>query len=122
VDGTNGVNHVLDETKSVKGLENYSFSSYLLSESSSKGKQEGDLVGKNNSRNATVTHYEKMQDGLHEECDIFDGKWVRDESKPYYPLGSCPHIDRDFNCHRNGRPDAEYVKWRWQPYGCKIPR
>ncbi|XP_020217798.1 protein trichome birefringence-like 2 [Cajanus cajan] len=55
------------------------------------------------------------------ECDIFDGKWVRDESKPYYPLGSCPHIDRDFDCHLNGRPDSEYVKWKWQPNGCDIP-
>ncbi|TKY69890.1 trichome birefringence 2 [Spatholobus suberectus] len=55
------------------------------------------------------------------ECDIFDGRWVRDESKPYYPLGSCPHIDRDFDCHLNGRPDSEYVKWKWQPNGCDIP-
>ncbi|KAK7367838.1 hypothetical protein VNO80_09856 [Phaseolus coccineus] len=55
------------------------------------------------------------------ECDIFDGKWVRDESKPYYPMGSCPLIDRDFDCHLNGRPDSEYVKWKWQPHGCDIP-
>ncbi|XP_068462863.1 protein trichome birefringence-like 2 isoform X3 [Phaseolus vulgaris] len=119
VDG-NGANHVLEETKSVRGLQNYSFSSYLLPESN-KGKHEGDLVRENSLRNVTVTHNEKMQVGLHEECDIFDGKWVKDGSKPYYPLGSCPHIDRDFNCHQNGRPDGEYVKWRWQPYGCKIP-
>ncbi|KAL9325328.1 hypothetical protein ACSQ67_005973 [Phaseolus vulgaris] len=119
VDG-NGANHVLEETKSVRGLQNYSFSSYLLPESN-KGKHEGDLVGENSLRNVTVTHNEKMQVGLHEECDIFDGKWVKDGSKLYYPLGSCPHIDRDFNCHQNGRPDGEYVKWRWQPYGCKIP-
>lgn len=120
VDG-NGANHVLEETKSVRGLQNYSFSTYLLPESN-KGKHEGDLVGENSLRNVTVTHNEKMQVGLHEECDIFYGKWVKDGSKPYYPLGSCPHIDRDFNCHQNGRPDGEYVKWRWQPYGCKIPR
>jgi len=121
VDGTHGVNHVLDETKSVRGLQNNSFSSYLLPEIN-KGKHEGDLVGENSLRNVTVTRNEKMHVGLLEECDIFDGKWVKDGSKPYYPLGSCPHIDRDFNCHRNGRPDGEYVKWRWQPYGCKIPR
>ncbi|XP_061355012.1 protein trichome birefringence-like 2 [Gastrolobium bilobum] len=54
-------------------------------------------------------------------CDIFDGKWVRDDSKPYYPLGSCTLMDRDFDCHRNGRPDDEYVKWKWQPNGCNIP-
>ena len=60
--------------------------------------------------------------GLLGECDIFDGKWVRDEFKPYYPLGSCPNVDRDFDCHLNGRPDSEYVKWKWQPNGCDIPR
>lgn len=57
-----------------------------------------------------------------EGCDIFDGNWVRDDSKPYYPAGSCPYIDRDFNCHLNGRPDEEFVKWRWKPNGCDIPR
>ncbi|CAA0833710.1 Protein trichome birefringence-like 2 [Striga hermonthica] len=55
-------------------------------------------------------------------CDVFDGRWVRDDTMPYYPPGSCPYIDRDFDCHANGRPDDEYVRWRWQPYDCEIPR
>ncbi|XP_020237474.2 protein trichome birefringence-like 2 isoform X1 [Cajanus cajan] len=95
-----------------RGLENSSFASILWSESKN---------GERNLKNVTVTHDEKMHVGLYENCDIFDGKWVRDDSKPYYPLGSCPLIDRDFDCHSNGRPDVEYVKWRWQPKGCKIP-
>lgn len=57
-----------------------------------------------------------------EDCDIFNGRWVRDDSKPYYPAGSCPYVDRDFNCYLNKRPDDEFVKWRWQPFGCEIPR
>ncbi|XP_039155837.1 protein trichome birefringence-like 2 [Eucalyptus grandis] len=57
-----------------------------------------------------------------EDCDIFDGRWVRDDSKPYYPANSCPYVDRDFNCHLNGRPDDGFVKWKWQPNGCDIPR
>lgn len=62
--------------------------------------------------------------GSYEDCDIYDGSWVRadDETMPYYPSGSCPYIDRDFNCHANGRPDDAYAKWRWQPNGCDIPR
>ncbi|CAE5962739.1 unnamed protein product [Arabidopsis arenosa] len=62
--------------------------------------------------------------GSYEDCDIYDGSWVRadDETMPYYPPGSCPYIDRDFNCHANKRPDDAYVKWRWQPNGCDIPR
>ncbi|CAN0923965.1 Protein trichome birefringence-like 2 [Linum grandiflorum] len=58
----------------------------------------------------------------YQNCDIFDGRWERDESKPFYPAGSCPHIDRSFNCHANGRPDSGFVKWRWQPNVCDIPR
>ncbi|XLS93274.1 hypothetical protein HN51_069282, partial [Arachis hypogaea] len=55
-----------------------------------------------------------------QNCDIYDGMWIRDDSKPYYPLGSCPLIDRDFDCHLNGRPDSDYVKWKWQPHKCDI--
>jgi hypothetical protein len=58
----------------------------------------------------------------YEKCNIFDGNWVKDDSKPYYPLGSCPFVDRDFDCHLNGRPDSDYVKWKWKPNGCDIPR
>ncbi|KAL4586940.1 hypothetical protein LXL04_011588 [Taraxacum kok-saghyz] len=55
------------------------------------------------------------------KCDIFNGRWVRDDTKPLYPAGSCPFIDRDFDCHLNKRPDDEYVKWKWQPFDCEIP-
>ncbi|TVU28743.1 hypothetical protein EJB05_20274, partial [Eragrostis curvula] len=55
-------------------------------------------------------------------CDMFYGNWVRDNSYPLYPAGSCPHIDESFNCYRNGRPDNAYQRLRWQPSGCKIPR
>lgn len=60
----------------------------------------------------------------YEDCDIYDGNWVRvkDETMPYYQSGSCPYIDKDFNCHANRRPDNAYVKWKWQPNGCDIPR
>ncbi|KAK8960423.1 hypothetical protein KSP40_PGU016089 [Platanthera guangdongensis] len=55
------------------------------------------------------------------KCDIYDGRWVRDVTKPHYPPGSCPYIDGDFDCFKNGRPDDEYLRWRWQPHGCNIP-
>ncbi|CAJ2636187.1 unnamed protein product [Trifolium pratense] len=96
---------------------------YNANTSSIEVENEGDLV---RDKNVTLlTHsddqMEKMNDGLYEKCDIFDGKWVRDDSKPYYPLGSCPFIDRDFNCYLNGRLDLEYVKWKWKPNKCDIP-
>ncbi|PSR90237.1 Protein trichome birefringence like [Actinidia chinensis var. chinensis] len=55
-------------------------------------------------------------------CDIFDGSWVRDDSYPLYPSGSCPCIDEPFDCFRNGRGDNGYEKFRWQPKSCNIPR
>jgi PMR5 N terminal Domain len=55
-------------------------------------------------------------------CDMFQGQWVKDDSYPLYPEGSCPHIDEPFDCYHNGRPNRSYQKLRWQPHGCKIPR
>ncbi|KAH7511421.1 hypothetical protein ACOSP7_007216 [Xanthoceras sorbifolium] len=56
-------------------------------------------------------------------CDIFDGNWVvDDDSDPLYPHGSCPFIDDAFNCHKNGRPDSDYLRYKWRPHGCQIPR
>lgn len=64
----------------------------------------------------------KRVGGLSGKCDVFNGRWVRDEGKPFYPPGSCPHIEKDFNCYENGRPDDDFMRWRWQPKDCDIPR
>ncbi|CAM6092904.1 unnamed protein product [Calypogeia fissa] len=53
-------------------------------------------------------------------CNIYDGQWVYDESYPLYT--DCSFAEMDFQCHRNGRPDHHYQKWRWQPYECTLPR
>jgi hypothetical protein len=63
----------------------------------------------------------KGGDYLYRECDLFDGRWVRDDTKPYYPPGSCPYVDRDFDCHLNKRPDDGFLRWKWQPYHCDLP-
>lgn len=56
------------------------------------------------------------------ECDVLKGKWVFDETYPLYSNASCPYIDEGFNCQTNGRLDNDYMKWRWQPDHCDIPR
>ncbi|GER41133.1 hypothetical protein STAS_17836 [Striga asiatica] len=56
------------------------------------------------------------------KCDIYEGKWVKDDSPPLYERGSCRHIEESFNCYLNGRPDYGYEKFRWQPNHCNIPR
>uniref|UniRef100_A0A453CD97 Uncharacterized protein n=1 Tax=Aegilops tauschii subsp. strangulata TaxID=200361 RepID=A0A453CD97_AEGTS len=56
------------------------------------------------------------------ECDFFDGEWVRDDSYPLYASKDCPFLDGGFRCSENGRPDASYTRWRWQPSCCDLPR
>lgn len=56
-------------------------------------------------------------------CDIFDGSWIQDDShETVYQHGSCPFLDDTFNCFKNGRSDFEFLKYRWKPHGCQIPR
>lgn len=56
-------------------------------------------------------------------CDVFDGKWVRDEAaRPLYAESECPYIQPQLTCQKYGRPDKGYQQWRWQPHGCLLPR
>ncbi|KAK9078894.1 hypothetical protein SSX86_002953 [Deinandra increscens subsp. villosa] len=55
-------------------------------------------------------------------CNMHSGKWVRDEGYPIYKPGSCPFVDEAFDCQANGRSDHDYMKWRWQPDQCQLPR
>lgn len=64
----------------------------------------------------------KIEENKNRECDVWKGKWVFDESYPLYTNQSCPFIDGGFDCGGNGRLDKEYMKWRWQPHDCDIPR
>ncbi|KAI9169443.1 hypothetical protein LWI28_012395 [Acer negundo] len=106
VNNSSGVNSNVTDNKNVTDLSN----------------DGGHSADKNN---MTISHYDsqpmKMQESSYEKCDLYDGRWVRDNTKPYYPAGSCPHIDRDFDCHHNGRPDDGFVKWKWKPNGCDMP-
>ncbi|OVA06001.1 PMR5 N-terminal domain [Macleaya cordata] len=54
-------------------------------------------------------------------CDLSTGKWVYDRSYPLYD-STCPYLSTSVSCQRNGRPDSDYEKWRWKPFGCSIPR
>ncbi|XP_024981940.1 protein trichome birefringence-like 6 [Cynara cardunculus var. scolymus] len=65
----------------------------------------------------------KIQEEKDEKaCDVTKGRWVFDESYPLYSAFACPFIDEAFNCEANGRLDKDYMKWRWKPQDCDIPR
>ncbi|TVU35737.1 hypothetical protein EJB05_17640, partial [Eragrostis curvula] len=56
------------------------------------------------------------------KCDIFRGEWVPDPSLPQYTNETCPYIQDHQNCLHYGRPDLDFLKWRWKPDGCDLPR
>ncbi|XP_031375628.1 protein PMR5-like isoform X2 [Punica granatum] len=56
-------------------------------------------------------------------CALFQGAWVRDDTYPMYQSSDCAAIiDPEFNCQAYGRPDSDYLKYRWKPLNCELPR
>ncbi|XP_047983713.1 protein trichome berefringence-like 7 [Salvia hispanica] len=72
----------------------------------------------------TVVDTGRSRDGnnISKECNVFDGKWVVDDSYPLYNASDCPFVEHGFDCVGNGRKDRDYLKWRWKPRNCEIPR
>lgn len=54
-------------------------------------------------------------------CDLSRGEWVRDWNAPYYTNMTCYTIQEHQNCMKYGRPNLDYLKWRWKPDGCELP-
>lgn len=63
----------------------------------------------------------KSMASLDNKCNIFRGKWVLDPNNgPYYTNATCREISDQQNCMKFGRPDNEFLKWRWKPEGCDL--
>ncbi|RRT64517.1 hypothetical protein B296_00040461 [Ensete ventricosum] len=50
--------------------------------------------------------------GSPRDCNLSVGEWVFDPSYPLYAPG-CPYLGTQFSCRRNGRPDSDYERWRF---------
>ncbi|KAJ6421471.1 hypothetical protein OIU84_028782 [Salix udensis] len=59
--------------------------------------------------------------GRVKECDIFSGKWIPYPNGPYYTNATCSLIIDQQNCMKFGRPDTEFMEWRWRPEKCALP-
>ncbi|KZV23173.1 hypothetical protein F511_05012 [Dorcoceras hygrometricum] len=76
-----------------------------------------------NNKDGNVENYGgKLSVFSSDVCDMFDGNWVVDESYPIYNASQCPFVEHGFDCLANGRKDRGYLKWRWMPKNCEIPR
>ncbi|XP_062213209.1 xylan O-acetyltransferase 14-like [Phragmites australis] len=57
------------------------------------------------------------------ECDMSSGRWVYDDvAYPLYKESACKFMSDQASCEKFGRTDLKYQHWRWQPYGCNLPR
>lgn len=55
------------------------------------------------------------------QCNIFSGNWIHSPEGPYYTNETCHWIIDEQNCMKFGRPDSEYLHWRWKPDECELP-
>ncbi|MCE5166768.1 hypothetical protein HAX54_026048 [Datura stramonium] len=59
--------------------------------------------------------------GTDEKCDLFSGEWVPNPEGPYYTNTTCFAIQEHQNCIKYGRPDRDFLKWKWKPDACELP-
>ncbi|KAH0461584.1 hypothetical protein IEQ34_009159 [Dendrobium chrysotoxum] len=58
---------------------------------------------------------------IEEECDMFNGRWVKEPRGSPYTNESCRTLPELKNCGKYGKENG-YIYWRWKPDGCDIPR
>ena len=63
----------------------------------------------------------RVEEPTVKKCDIFSGEWIRNPKAPYYINTTCWAIHEHQNCMKYGRPDLDFMKWRWKPDGCELP-
>ncbi|KAL7232104.1 hypothetical protein ACSBR2_010175 [Camellia fascicularis] len=84
----------------------------------------GPLHGGNNKSSSALQHGKVNGIGMRRvgnKCNMFSGKWVPYPKGPYYTNNTRCYITDGQNCMKFGRPDTEFMKWRWRPDDCELP-
>lgn len=119
--GSDSIDYKAKPIDAISGNETTTIDSVSGDDVSDVETQPFDLITESNvTKGSGLGSYEKMVD----TCDLYRGKWVKDEEDEYpiYQPGSCPYVDEAYDCQGNGRRDSDYTKWRWKPDGCDLPR
>ncbi|KAF4352314.1 hypothetical protein CsatB_020951 [Cannabis sativa] len=61
------------------------------------------------------------EDDSSKTCNVFNGTWVPYFEEPYYTNETCNLIIDQQNCLKFGRPNKEFLNWRWKPDECELP-
>lgn len=69
---------------------------------------------------ATALFYNNVS--LSKACNMYRGRWVYEETYPLYNVSACPFVLSQFRCLENGRPDQKYLKFKWVPKSCSLPK
>ncbi|OVA02723.1 PMR5 N-terminal domain [Macleaya cordata] len=112
-------------------------SAYLLNLTSTCPKQEDPINNSSDSakveeKTTTTSAEENDLNDIDEEekvvfepnkCNVVKGKWVfNSAAQSLYTDLTCPYLDKQVACVKNGRPDFDYRYWEWQPDECILPR
>ncbi|KAF8399209.1 hypothetical protein HHK36_015074 [Tetracentron sinense] len=79
------------------------------------------VLVKNSSSSSGHTAEDLVGARAGKKCDIYSGEWVPNPDAPYYTNTTCWAIHDHQNCMKYGRPDSEFMKWRWKPDDCELP-
>ncbi|XP_024014383.1 protein ALTERED XYLOGLUCAN 4-like [Eutrema salsugineum] len=72
-------------------------------------------------KDQNVVHVVEPQIDL-KDCDLSKGEWVPDQRGSLYTNSSCLTIPDSKNCLKHGRPNIDFLFWRWRPESCDLPR
>ncbi|GFP80074.1 protein altered xyloglucan 4 [Phtheirospermum japonicum] len=64
----------------------------------------------------------KEKNVVQTSCDYSNGEWIPNNLGPLYNGTTCDTIKTGQNCMVYGRPDEDYLHWKWKPKTCELPR